>query len=317
MEYLKIKNKPKVLISLTSLTHLEFDKLCKIFTMSLNNILKYYTLEGKIRQRSSKVRCNSIFKSNEEMLLFILSYYKSGSIQEVHAWKFSITQSKANRYIHLFTRILRQCLVDNNYNPLRNGMLLKNKLEQLGVSQCYIDGTEREIPRSTDYETQKEYYSGKAKKHTVKNNIISDNEGRILYLSETYNGKTHDKKILDESILEFEKNTVIYLDTGFQGFKSQVGITIMPTKKKKNKDLTSEEKQENTRIAKDRVRNEHAIGGIKRLRILKDKVRIWANDFHDVVMEIAYGLQNFRVSMRRWKYPELKTNMQNYISNSE
>ena len=165
MEYTKIKNKPKVLISLTSLTHLEFEKLCKMFTVSLTNILRYYTLEGKIRQRSFKVRRNSIFKSTEEMLLFILSYYKIGSIQEAHALKFSITQSKANRYIHFFTKILQQCLVDNNYNPLRNGSLLKNKLEQLDVSECYIDGTEREIPRSIDYETQKEYYSGKARKH--------------------------------------------------------------------------------------------------------------------------------------------------------
>ena len=103
------------------------------------------------------------------MLLFVLSYYKSGSVQEMHALKFSITQSKANRYIHFFTKILKQCLVDNNYNPLRNGSLLKNKLEQLDVFQCYIDGTEREIPRSIDYETQKEYIIAvKQKKHTVK-----------------------------------------------------------------------------------------------------------------------------------------------------
>lgn len=317
MKYSEIKDKAQVLISLTSLTRFEFDELCKMFTISLNNRLKYYTLEGKVRQRSFKVRRNSIFQSNEEKLLFILSYYKTGSIQEVHALTFSMTQSKANLYIHFFTEILQKCLVDNNYSPLRNGSLLKKKIEQLNISQCYIDGTEREIPRSTDYETQKEYYSGKAKKHTVKNNIVSDNEGRILHLSETYNGKTHDKKILDESKFKFTKNTTVYLDTGFQGFESQVGIIIMPTKKKKNKDLTIEEKQENTRIAKDRVRNEHAIGGVKRLRILKDKVRIWANDFHDLVMEIACGLQNFRVSFRQWKYPELKTNEQNYISYSE
>lgn len=315
MEYSKITD--KVLISLTSLTRIEFDELCKMFTINLNNKLKYYTLEGEIRQRNFKVRKNSIFKSTEEKLLFLLSYYKTGSIQEVHALTFSITQSKANLYIHFFTKILKKCLVDNNYNPLRNGSLLKEKIEQLKVSHCYIDGTEREIPRSTDYETQKEYYSGKAKKHTVKNNIVSDNEGRILHLSATYNGKTHDKKILDQSTFTFLKNTKIYLDTGFQGFKAKEGVTIMPTKKKKNKDLTSEEKQENTRIAKDRVRNEHAIGGVKRLRILKDKVRIWANDFHDLIMEIACGLQNFRVSFRRWRYPELKTNEQKYISYSE
>ena len=216
MEYSKIKNKPKVLISLTSLTCIEFEQFCKMFTLSLNYKLKYYTLEGKIRQRSFKARRNSIFKSTEEMLLFVLSYYKSGSIQEVHALNFSITQSKANQYIHFLTPILQQCLADNNYNPLRNGSLLKNKLEQLDVCECYIDGTEREIPRSIDYETQKEYYSGKTKKHTVKNNVVSDNEGRILHLSETYNGKTHDKKILDESMFLRLNNKAVRLLKAFE-----------------------------------------------------------------------------------------------------
>ncbi len=80
---------------------------------------------------------------------------------------------------------------------------------------------------------QNEYYSGKVKKHIVKNNIVSDNKGKTLHLTETYNGKTYDKKILDESILEFAKNTVLYLDTGLQGFKFQGRITIIPTKKDK------------------------------------------------------------------------------------
>lgn len=316
MEYSKIENNPKVMMSLTSLTKIDFEELSGMFTSCLNKYLKYYTLEGKARQRRFKVRTNSIFKSNEEMLLFILSYFKTGSLQETHALSFSITQPKANLYIHFFTKILQECLINNNYNPLRRGGLLKNKLEKLNITQCYIDGTEREIPRSTDYETQKAYYSGKAKKHTVKNNVVSDNQGRILYLSDTYNGKTHDKRILDESALEFTMNSVIYLDTGFQGFKSEIGLIIMPTKKKKGKDLTTEEKQENTRIASDRVRNEHAIGGIKRLRIVKDKVRVWANNFHDIIMEIACGLQNLRLTRRQWHYPKLKTNQQNYISNS-
>lgn len=314
MDYSKVENNPTALLSLTSITKCEFKALNEIFSSCVMEYLKHKTLEGRPRLRSYKVRSNSIFKNTEKMLLFILSYLKSGALQEVHALNFSITQSKANIYIHFFTKILQQCLKRNMYAPLRQGVSLKKKLSELMVTHCYVDGTEREIPRSTDYETQKEYYSGKTKRHTVKNNIVSDNQGNILHMSDTYSGKTHDKKILDESALSFNKNSIIYLDTGFKGFKAQDGITIMPTKKKKGKDLTVEEKQENTKIASDRVRNEHAIGGIKRLRIVKDKVRVRANDFHDVVMEIACGLQNFRISMRQWTYPKLKTNSQSYVS---
>ncbi len=102
------------------------------------------------------------------MLLFILLYLKTGTLQEIHAHNFSISQPKANKYIHLFGKILLQCMKYNGFAPLRHGADLKTKLKRLGIHHCYIDGTEREIPRSTDYETQKEFYSGKAKKHMIK-----------------------------------------------------------------------------------------------------------------------------------------------------
>ncbi len=85
---------------------------------------------------------------------------------------------------------------------------------------------------------------------------------------------------MDNTSLEFDYNTVINFDTGFQGFKSEKNIVIMPTKKKRWKDLSDDEKSENKRVASDRVRNEHAIGGVKRLRIVKDKIRAWVSDIN-------------------------------------
>lgn len=86
---------------------------------------------------------------------------------------------------------------------------------------------------------------------------MSDDKGRILNLSQLFNGKVHDKKILDEFEITIEKNTAIYLDTGFKGYKNDNGRIIIPAKRTKGVELTEEEKDENTLIASDRVKNEH------------------------------------------------------------
>ena len=40
---------------------------------------------------------------------------------------------------------------------------LKAELEKYRVKEANMDATEREVNRSTDYEVQKEFYSGKKK----------------------------------------------------------------------------------------------------------------------------------------------------------
>jgi hypothetical protein len=61
---------------------------------------------------------------------------------------------------------------------------------------------------------------------------------------------------------------VRYHDKGFQGFFLH-GITIVQAKKKPpGAELTHPEKATNRRIASIRIRIEHAIGGVKRYRIV-------------------------------------------------
>lgn len=47
-----------------------------------------------------------------------------------------------------------------------------------------------------------------------------------------------------------------------------------------------------------RVVVEHALAGVKRCRIVKDVLRLTKAGISDVVMEIACGLHNLRVSCR-------------------
>ena len=69
-----------------------------------------------------------------------------------------------------------------------------------------------------------------------------------------------------------------------------------------SQELTDEEKENNTKIASIRIRVEHAISGVKRYRIVKDKLRNWKKGFSDLIMEVCCGLHNFRLNYRPWQH---------------
>ena len=118
------------------------------------------------------------------------------------------------------------------------------------------------------------------------------------YLSQTYEGKRHDKKIVDEENPTYPEDIGVYQDTGFQGYAPAGVQTFQPQKKPKGEELTSEQKERNRLISSIRIVIEHIIAGIKRCRIVKDIFRNTKEQYDDLVMEIACGLHNFRVHCR-------------------
>ena len=60
------------------------------------------------------------------------------------------------------------------------------------------------------------HYSGKQKTHSDKNVVVVNAKTkRVGYLSQTYPGKTHDKKIANQEPLWYPRDTIRYTDTGF------------------------------------------------------------------------------------------------------
>ena len=55
----------------------------------------------------------------------------------------------------------------------------------------------------------------------------------------------------------------------------------------------------NRKLARIRVRVEHALAGVKRCRIVKDVLRHPGDETADSVMEAACGLHNLRVDKRK------------------
>lgn len=116
-----------------------------------------------------------------------------------------------------------------------------------------------------------------------------------MYLSPTYEGKMHDKKIADEDGFVFPDGIHLIQDSGYQGYVPENVFVVQPFKKPRNGMLTELQKWFNRYVSKIRIVVEHAINGIKRCRIVKDKCRHFCQQFRDEVMMICAGLHNFRV----------------------
>ena len=123
-----------------------------------------------------------------------------------------------------------------------------------------------------------------------------------MCLGETWEGTCHDKRAADSESYQLPAGSELYQDMGFQGFEVEGVVIIQPKKKPRGGKLTDEEKEENSRITSIRVRIEHTMSGIKRCRIVKDKLRLWREGIHDMVMETCCGLHNFRLKYRPWTY---------------
>lgn len=297
LNFSDVKENPVLLRSMTSLNLDEFEYLCEAFGRA------WKTHFGREKNAECTGRGRPpILKTLEDNLLFILCYLKCYPLQVVIGFLFGMKQSTANEWIHDLSIVLNLALQDLKVMPEREPDKLSEHLE--GENQeLSIDATERSIERPSDNETQKEYYSGKSNSHAIKNIlIVGNNDRQVKYLGGTHNGKKHDKKMADQENIHYPKECKLNKDTGFQGYEPENVVTIQPKKKTRGKELTKEEKENNSLLSSIRVVVEHVIGGIKRLHIVKDVYRNKKENYEELIMGIACGLHNLRTQFRLTSY---------------
>ena len=298
MSYRELKSNPKTFQSLTGLNPKEFEALLGSFGKAWSAYVEE-TFHRKARQRGYGAGRKAELEDLADKLLFILVYFRLYPTQEVQGYLFGISQAQANEWVHRLTSVLNQALGYDQQLPEREPSKLEQVLSACPSLEFIIDGTERPINRPQDKEERKTYYSGKKKAHTLKNNVIVQKKGKVVFLSDTYEGKKHDKKIADEEGYEFPEDSTLWQDTGFQGYAPE-GVKIeQPQKKPRKAELSVAQKEDNRAISKIRVEVEHHIGGIKRCQIVVQKFRNRVDHYADDVMETACGLHNFRLTHRQ------------------
>jgi DDE superfamily endonuclease len=133
--------------------------------------------------------------------------------------------------------------------------------------------------------------------------MIAAPNKRILYLSGVHPGSIHDYTILQQCFTPQQhwfKKLKVRLDLGFQGFAAlyRYEELFIPFKKNRvakghDNELNEEQKRINKQQAQQRIVVEHSIGGMKRYRILSNRLRMKAPAFINVILGVCAGLWNF------------------------
>lgn len=297
INYASLRTKANVFQSFTGLTLNAFHQLLPAFAEAYEADLDQRDRQrAQARQRQRGGGRQGALPSLASKLVFILFYFKFYPVQMVQGYLFGMGQPQANEWVHRLTPLLRQALGEERQLPARKTTDITQVLAACPGLEFILDGTERPIRRPKDKDKQRQHYSGKKKRHTVKNNLVTDKRTRkIKGLSPTVEGKKHDKKLAEEQDIDFPQDSTLYKDTGFQGYEPQLVQTFQPKKKPKGGDLTPQEKADNTAISRARIGIEHAIGGVKVYHIVYQVFRNLRDGFADLVMEIACGLYNLRL----------------------
>src|SRR5262245_49886419 len=177
---------------------------------------------------------------------------------------------------------------------------LSHPSRRAGLPPFAHDGTERRIVRPHDPVEQQESYSGKKKDNTVKNVLLVNARLTILFLSETYGGRTHDLRIAEATPYPLPAGSGLLQDLGFLSFTLPEVEILMPTKKPRGQELALEQHLANQVLNQRRLRIEHVNSSVKRCRIVKDRIRLWKQGVRDLVMELCCALHNFRVRLHPW-----------------
>ncbi len=103
--------------------------------------------------------------------------------------------------------------------------------------------------------------------------MVLDKKTQQIICTSFSNGKRHDFRLFKESKVMLHPKINVLADTGYQGLNKLHANTCLPKKKTQKRPLSKEDKKNNHAIASERVRNEHAIGRLKRFKIIADRYR--------------------------------------------
>ena len=295
---------PSVMGALTGLTPDEFRSLVPTFTQAWEEHTRLNWM-GAPRRRAAGAGPRSELESSELKLFFILFYLRQYPIQEVMGFYFGFSQEQANRWIMRLVPLLQTTLERHLAMPERRTEGLDQVLAKCAQEKVFLDGTDRPIRRPQDPQRQKDCYSGRKKRHTVKNLVLTQ-ERVIQFVSPTAPGSQADLTLAQPlAQVAFPKHSLVLTDLGFLGLELPHATLAQPAKKPKNRELAPWNKQINRLLAGVRVKIEHVLGSVKRCRIVSDPFRNLKNGFDDVVMGLTCGLHNFREAHRRGPVPVL------------
>jgi hypothetical protein len=161
-----------------------------------------------------------------------------------------------------------------------------------------IDATEQRTRRPKDPPAtppqergaaQRPYYSGKKKAHMLKTQIAVLPNGQIAEVSATVPGSVNDLTLLRESKTLERVPGGALLDSGYQGIQRTYPEQLLyrAHRASRGHPLTPEQKAENRKLSRYRVRIEHTLAWMKHYQVLAGVYRHARGFYNDVFCVVA------------------------------
>jgi len=281
----RLRTTPKAFRRLTGITPAAFDRLLDQLTP------RYEQAEARRKDRPGRKRKPGGGRKHAlalaDRLLMLLIYYRTYVTHAFLGFLFAIDDSAVGRNI-------------NPLQPLLAGIFRiperRIELAEDEIRELFFDGTER--PTRRPKRGQREFYSGKKKRHTIKAQVVVVRKRkppgpgakarrlRIAAVSASFPGKVHDKRVYDQARVVAPPDVKRTGDTAYLGTSLQT-----PTRKPRGGELTEGQKAGNRALSRRRVAAEHGIGKMKVWRIASERYR---NPIpkHTLIMKNVAGLHN-------------------------
>ena len=214
----------------------------------------------------------------EDRLLLALVWLRVYPTYEVLGLLFDLDKSAVSRNLERMLTVLREgTAVDLSWPVAKQrkrhwAEVLRDFPEVVAI----VDATEQRIRRPKGQESQKPYYSGKKKTHTLKTQVKVALDGGIEEVSESVPGAVHDLTLLRESeTLTRQEEGAVMFDSGYQGVKKDAPERTLypPFRASRGHPRTEEQKAWNRLLSQYRIRVEHTIGQLKVYQVLSQVYR--------------------------------------------
>jgi hypothetical protein len=233
-------------------------------------------------------------KPYQEVLLTLV-YLRHNVAHAVVGELFGVSADTSENTFHEVVFVLRDVCPAQRWDAEKRWKKSEPSWTPSEVERVLIDSFESPVRRPSLQERQKRVYSGKKKRHTLKTQVATDQDGEILTLEAGQRGPQADLKLyeaapLPEPIADKPR-------MGDKGYYSQDHPELTtPHKKPRGGELTVEQEAENKGIARQRSVVEHGIRRIKGFRLLRDDYRLALGLFPMIASAVVGLIQFSRIA---------------------
>ena len=227
-----------------------------------------------------------------EQIILTLVYLRHMTTFQLLGIQFGVSESTANDTFNNWLPKLRELLPCSLLEQIKkNAADYEIVKEILTEYELIVDTYEQVRERPGDKDEQEKYFSGKKSNHTFKSQIIIMPDGRdIVDVVAGEPGPKSDLTLFREERSQFDPQQ------RFKGDKAYVGEALIttPIKKPRNRELTTEQKEQNKAFSAKRIFVEHRIRSLKIFRVVQERFRLNPQKYEQVVLTIC-GIVRLRI----------------------